>query len=47
MSTDPESYGDVSIQSGERAIAEPDASGIDRLSGMDLLEAEAGDSGRS
>lgn len=40
MSTGPELQGDVSIQNGERAIAKPDASGIDRLSGMDLLEAE-------
>jgi hypothetical protein len=41
VSTDPELHGDLSIQNGERAIAEADASGIDGLSGMDLLEAEA------
>ena len=41
MGTDPESHSDVSIQNGERAIAESDASGVDGLSRVDLLEAEA------
>ena len=41
MSANPEPDGDVPVQNGERAIAEPDPCGVDRLSCMDLLEAEA------
>jgi hypothetical protein len=42
VGTNPEPHGDVSVDNDERSIAEPDSGGIDRLSCMNLLEAEAG-----
>ena len=41
VGTNPEPHGDVSVDNSEGSIAEPDSCGIDRLSCMDLLEAEA------
>ena len=41
MGPDPKPHGDISIDDGKRAIAEPNPCGVDWLSRMDLFETEA------